>query len=57
MKLHDPPALVASPHDLLNAILGAPSVLSDILPAFVPYTLVLAAFGGFIMWNGGVVLG
>lgn len=35
----------------------APRILPDILPAFVPYTLVLAAFGAFVVWNGGIVLG
>jgi alpha-1,2-glucosyltransferase len=38
-------------------MLSAPAVLADILPSFVPYTLVLAAFGGFVVWNGGIVLG
>lgn len=32
-------------------------MLPDILPSFVPYTLVLAAFGAFVVWNGGIVLG
>ena len=43
--------------DLLGALLSVPKVLPDILPLFVPYTLVLAAFGSFIVWNGGIVLG
>ncbi|KAF8168233.1 glucosyltransferase [Crassisporium funariophilum] len=56
-KLHDPPALVAKPGDLIRSVLSLPKVLPDILPAFVPYTLVLAAFGAFVVWNGGIVLG
>ncbi|KAF8971473.1 glucosyltransferase [Flammula alnicola] len=56
-KLHDPPALVAGPGDLLQSVISAPKVLLDILPAFIPYTLVLAAFGAFIVWNDGIVLG
>ena len=43
--------------DFIYAILSAPKVIPDILPAFVPYTLVLAVFGAFIVWNGGIVLG
>ena len=37
--------------------MSLPNVLADILPSFVPYTLVLAAFGAFVVWNGGIVLG
>ncbi|PPQ62790.1 hypothetical protein CVT24_000484 [Panaeolus cyanescens] len=55
-KLHDPPALVAGPRDLLKSALGIPKILPDILPASVPYTLVLVAFGVFVVWNGGIVL-
>ena len=43
--------------DLIKSILSAPKVLPAILPALVPYTLVVAAFGAFIAWNGGIVLG
>jgi len=56
-QLHDPPAHDAAPRDLLDAFLSIPRTLPDILPSFIPYTLVLAAFGTFIMWNGGIVLG
>ena len=38
--------------DLLKAILSAPKVVPDILPAFVPYTLVIAGFAAFVFWNG-----
>jgi len=56
-KLHDPPALHASVADLLRGIWSLPRVLPDILSSFIPYSLVLLAFGGFIIWNGGIVLG
>ncbi|KAF8649765.1 hypothetical protein AX16_005532 [Volvariella volvacea WC 439] len=56
-KLHDPPALSGSPVDLLRSIQSVPKVLPDISPSFIPYTLVLIAFGAFIAWNGGIVLG
>ncbi|KIM48319.1 glycosyltransferase family 59 protein [Hebeloma cylindrosporum] len=55
--LHDPMSLTAGPGDMLQAVISAPRVLPAILPAFFPYTLVLAAFGTFIVWNGGIVLG
>lgn len=56
-KLHDPPALSATPGDLVRSILSVPPVLVDILPSFIPYTLVVAAFAVFVLYNGGVVLG
>ncbi|EPT04394.1 hypothetical protein FOMPIDRAFT_69681, partial [Fomitopsis schrenkii] len=56
-KLHDPPALEASPGDLVGSIISFPRVLLSILGAFAPYALVLAGFGAFIVWNGGIVLG
>lgn len=55
--LYDPPALTARPEDLVRSIFGLFNKLSEILPPFVPYMLVLAGFGGFVFWNGGVVLG
>ncbi|CCM00335.1 uncharacterized protein FIBRA_02365 [Fibroporia radiculosa] len=56
-KLHDPPALAASPMDLLHSARTLPGVIPEILPSFVPYALVLVGFGAFIVWNGGIVLG
>ncbi|KAH9919109.1 glucosyltransferase [Fomitopsis serialis] len=56
-KLHDPPALDAIPADLVHSVITFPRVLLDILGAFVPYALVLAGFGAFVVWNGGIVLG
>jgi len=56
-KLHDPPSLDAEPADLLQAVISAPQVVGELLPVFVPYACVLAAFLAFVVWNGGVVLG
>ncbi|KAG7098940.1 hypothetical protein E1B28_000830 [Marasmius oreades] len=56
-KLHDPLALSAGPRDIWNAIISTPGIIPDILPSFVPYTLVLASFVAFVVWNGGIVLG
>ncbi|KAI0095289.1 glucosyltransferase [Irpex rosettiformis] len=56
-RLHDAPALTASPTDLLRSIASVPRVLPQILPPFVPYSIVLAAFAAFVVWNGGIVLG
>ncbi|KIJ68711.1 glycosyltransferase family 59 protein [Hydnomerulius pinastri MD-312] len=55
--LHDPPALSAGPGDFLRSIISAPNALPELLPTFVPYMLVSALFGGFVFWNGGIVLG
>ena len=38
-------------------MLSVLKVLPDILPTFVPYMLVLAAFAALVVWNGGIVLG
>jgi ABC-type dipeptide/oligopeptide/nickel transport system permease component len=43
--------------DLVRSVLSAPQVLVDILPSFIPYTLVVAAFAAFVLYNGGIVLG
>ncbi|KAH8997481.1 glucosyltransferase [Lactarius akahatsu] len=56
-KLHDPPALDAGPLDLARSVFNVPRILPDIFPALVPYTPLFASFGGFVVWNGGVVLG
>ncbi|TBU34908.1 glucosyltransferase [Dichomitus squalens] len=56
-QFHDSLALEARPVDLIKSILSVPKVLPELLPALVPYTLVVAAFGAFIVWNGGIVLG
>ncbi|KAG1787833.1 glycosyltransferase family 59 protein [Suillus plorans] len=56
-KLHDPPALGAGPGDFIRSIMSAPKALPELLPAFAPYAVVLALFGGFVIWNDGIVLG
>lgn len=56
-KLHDPPALGAGPGDFIRSIMSAPKALPELLPAFAPYAVVLAFFGGFVIWNDGIVLG
>ncbi|KAI0080044.1 glucosyltransferase [Panus rudis PR-1116 ss-1] len=56
-KLHDPPALQATPGDLVQTVLSAPKVIPDVLPQFTPYAAVLCAFAAFVIWNGGIVLG
>ena len=43
--------------DILRLMASAPKVLPDILLDFVPYALVCAIFGAFVVWNGGIVLG
>lgn len=43
--------------DLVRSVLSAPAILPDILPQFIPYALTLVLFGGFVIWNGGIVLG
>ncbi len=43
--------------DILWSILSAPKVVPDLLANFIPYATVVAAFTGFVLWNGGIVLG
>ncbi|KAL1707042.1 glycosyltransferase family 59 protein [Schizophyllum commune] len=57
VRLHDPLARQATFGDIPWSAFSLASLLPDILPAFVPYALVLAGFGGFLVWNGGIVLG
>lgn len=45
------------PADLLRSLLDLPKILPDVLFYSVPYMLVVAAFAGFVLWNGGIVLG
>ncbi|TFK30382.1 glucosyltransferase [Coprinopsis marcescibilis] len=56
-RLHDPSALQGAPMDLVKSILDVPKILPQVLPAFIPYTLVLGLFAAFVIWNGGIVLG
>ena len=43
--------------DLVRSMLSALAILPEILPPFIPYALTLTLFGGFVIWNGGIVLG
>lgn len=43
--------------DLVRSVFNVPRMLPDIFPALVPYAPLLASFVGFVIWNGGVVLG
>lgn len=43
--------------DLVKTVASAPHVIADILPAFIPYSVVVAGFAAFVVWNGGIVLG
>ena len=43
--------------DFVKTVLSAPHVITDILPAFIPYSVVVAGFAAFVVWNGGIVLG
>ena len=43
--------------DLVQSVRSVPMILRDILPMFVPYALTMAVFCGFVIWNGGIVLG
>ena len=43
--------------DLVRSVASAPQVLVDILPSIIPYTFVVTAFAGFVLYNGGIVLG
>ncbi|KAI2624761.1 glycosyltransferase family 59 protein [Xylaria nigripes] len=60
--IHDPPLTLTQPIDLvlcvmsigISAIYNLPRILRRFL---WPHGVVLAAFGGFVAWNGGVVLG
>lgn len=45
------------PGDFIRSIMSAPKALPELLPAFAPYAVVLALFGGFVIWNDGIVLG
>jgi alpha-1,2-glucosyltransferase len=56
-RLHDPIAEEASFSDLLYSIASFPRVVPRLLPQFIPYSIVLALFGAFVAWNGGIVLG
>ncbi|RDW90791.1 dolichyl-P-Glc:Glc(2)Man(9)GlcNAc(2)-PP-dolichol alpha-1,2- glucosyltransferase [Aspergillus mulundensis] len=60
-ELYDPVVLDASLADYFKTAVSLCSValnnLGAVFYALMPYLLILAAFGGFVLWNGSVVLG
>ncbi|KLJ13881.1 hypothetical protein EMPG_09228 [Blastomyces silverae] len=60
-QLYDPPVIEASFEDYLKTLVSlGVSTLAHIIPiikALLPYLVFLGAFGLFVLWNGGVVLG
>ncbi|KIJ45656.1 glycosyltransferase family 59 protein [Sphaerobolus stellatus SS14] len=56
-KLHDPPALEASPGDLLEILKTLPRAIPSLILPSIPYLLCCIAFAAFVVWNGGIVLG
>ncbi len=41
----------------LSLIIGTVTNLKAVSHAIIPYLSFVTAFGGFVLWNGGVVLG
>ncbi|KAI9368255.1 tyrosyl-DNA phosphodiesterase-domain-containing protein [Aspergillus egyptiacus] len=60
-ELYDPFVLDATIADYLKTAISLCSValnnLGSVLTSLFPYLFILAAFGGFVLWNGSVVLG
>ncbi|KAL4917278.1 phospholipase D/nuclease [Aspergillus aurantiobrunneus] len=60
-ELYDPIILDASFTDYFKTAISLCTValnnLGSVVTSLVPYLLILAAFGGFVLWNGSVVLG
>ncbi|KAL5336233.1 Dol-P-Glc:Glc(2)Man(9)GlcNAc(2)-PP-Dol alpha-1,2-glucosyltransferase [Aspergillus crustosus] len=60
-ELYDPLALDASFADYFKTAISLCSValnnLGSVVTSLIPYLLILAAFGGFVLWNGSIVLG
>ncbi|KAL2815698.1 phospholipase D/nuclease [Aspergillus granulosus] len=60
-ELYDPLVLDASLADYLKTAISLCSValnnLGSVISSLVPYLIILAAFGTFVLWNGSVVLG
>ncbi|KOC18167.1 putative glucosyltransferase (Die2) [Aspergillus flavus AF70] len=60
-ELYDPPVSEASLADYFKTAisLGAAALgnLGQVVISSIPYVAILAAFGGFVLWNNGVVLG
>ena len=43
--------------DLLRLVISAHRAIPEVLPAFIPYAIVVVGFASFVVWNGGIVLG
>ncbi|KKK26451.1 hypothetical protein ARAM_000247 [Aspergillus rambellii] len=60
-ELYDPTVLDASIADYFKTATSLCSVALNNLPSIIisliPYLLILTGFGGFVLWNDGVVLG
>ncbi|GIJ98613.1 glucosyltransferase [Aspergillus viridinutans] len=60
-ELYDPLVSEASFSDYIKTSISLASVglrnLFPVIGSIVPYLVILAAFGGFVLWNNGVVLG
>ncbi|KAG8826024.1 glucosyltransferase [Serendipita sp. 401] len=56
-SLHDPPALQSSFLDLAHSARSLLYLLPSLFWDFLPYGLLTALFGAFVVWNGGIVLG
>ncbi|KAL4778334.1 Dol-P-Glc:Glc(2)Man(9)GlcNAc(2)-PP-Dol alpha-1,2-glucosyltransferase [Aspergillus varians] len=60
-QLYDPITLDASFSDYFKTAISLCVVslnnLGFVIKSLVPYLFILAAFGGFVLWNGSVVLG
>ncbi|GJJ09535.1 hypothetical protein Clacol_003758 [Clathrus columnatus] len=56
-KILDPPALSTSLFDLPKILVPLLKVLPFLLIPSLPYLLCLFTFAGFVVWNGGIVLG
>lgn len=41
----------------ISLAIGTAANLNAVLASLIPYVFFLTAFGGFVLWNGGVVLG
>ncbi|KAI1328353.1 glycosyltransferase family 59 protein [Xylariaceae sp. FL0255] len=59
--IHDPPVSLTYPVDIalcvISMAIAATCNITTVVRAFLPHSIVAAAFVAFVIWNGGVVLG
>ncbi|KAF8316063.1 hypothetical protein DL93DRAFT_786916 [Clavulina sp. PMI_390] len=55
--LYDPPARSATIFDIIQCFVFLPNAILSVTEVLAPYAAVAAAFVGFVVWNGGIVLG